>query len=116
MQSTPWIVELVNERAGRLENYCEHILSCRVTIEMPHKHHHSGNHYRVKIDLSVPEHEIVVDRDPSKHDAAKDINAVLSEAFDSAKRQLQEYVRMRRGEIKNKANTPIEEQLITQVD
>lgn len=96
MKTTPWIVDLVHERAEKLEHFCNHILSLRVAIEIPHKHHHTGNHFRVSILIRVPEREIVVKRDPAEHEAAKDINAVLNDSFDSARIQLQDYVRMQR--------------------
>ncbi|MDX1487413.1 MAG: HPF/RaiA family ribosome-associated protein, partial [Acidiferrobacterales bacterium] len=55
------------EKVGKLDQFCDSIMACRVMIESPHRHRHKGKLYRVRIDLTVPEQEIVVNRSPNKH-------------------------------------------------
>jgi ribosomal subunit interface protein len=85
----------IREKAKKLDEFFNHIMSCRVVVEMPHKHHHQGKQYNVRIDIGVPGNEIVVNRDHSE-----DIYIALRDAFDAAKRQLEDYVRKVRGDIK----------------
>jgi ribosomal subunit interface protein len=85
----------IRNKSKKLDEFFEHITSCRVVVEMPHKHHHQGKQFNVRIDIGVPGHEIVVNRD---HD--EDVYVALRDAFDSAKRQLEEYVRKMRGDVK----------------
>lgn len=53
------------ERAGELERYAPDIVSCRVTVEAPHRHSRKGEIYRVAVDVQVPGAEIVAGRRPS---------------------------------------------------
>jgi ribosomal subunit interface protein len=85
----------IRDKANKLEEFFERITSCRVIVEMPHKHHHQGKQFKVRIDIGVPGSEIVVNRDH-----AEDVYVALRDGFDSAKRQLEEYARKMRGDIK----------------
>ena len=88
--------EHIREKAAKLEQLYHHITGCKVTVEMPHKHHHQGREFKVSIDISVPGHEIVVN-----HDHNEDVYLALRDAFDKAKRQLEDFGRKQRGETKH---------------
>jgi ribosomal subunit interface protein len=90
----------VRERAAKLDRFADHIMSCRVMIESHHKHHHKGNVYHVRIDITAPGREIVVSRDPGEHHAHEDVYVAVRDAFDAAERQLQDFVRQQRGDEK----------------
>jgi len=85
----------IRGKVEKLEEFFKSIISCRVVVEMPHKHHHQGKQFNVRIDISVPGSEIAVNRDH-----AEDIYVALRDAFDAAKRQLEDYARKIRGDIK----------------
>ena len=82
----------IREKAAKLESFHARITSCRVTVEELHKHHHQGREFRVRVDLRVPGNEIIVDRN---HD--EDVYVALRDAFDAAKRQLEDVVSEQRG-------------------
>jgi ribosome-associated translation inhibitor RaiA len=90
----------VQEKAAKLDEFARQIMGCRVVVEAPHKHHERGNQYQVRIDITVPGEEIVVNREPPEHTAYRDIDVALRDAFDSARRQLEDYVRRVRGTVK----------------
>lgn len=90
----------IENKAHKLEQFCDSILGCRVLVESSYNRHHHGNLYRIRIDIDVPENEIVVTRDPDKNHAHEDIYVTVRDAFDAARRQLQDYVRVRRGQVK----------------
>lgn len=90
----------VRERIEKLERFTQEILRCKVTVEAPHKHHAKGNIYHVTIDLHVPGAEIVVNRNPDKNHAHEDVYVAIRDAVNAANRQLQDYVRVRRGKVK----------------
>jgi cold shock CspA family protein len=100
------IEQVIRDKAERLDRFCDHIMGCRVVVEMPHQHHQHGNLYQVRIDITVPGEEIVVNREPSAHTAFKDITVAIRDAFDSALRQLEDYVRRRRGLVKAHETLP----------
>ncbi len=90
----------IRKRAEQLEHFAPDIISCRVTLDAPHKHHHQGNLYQVKIDIRTPVGEIVVSRSPDEHQAHEDAYVAIRDAFKAARRQLQDRLRERRGEVK----------------
>ncbi len=85
----------IRDKAKKLDEFFDHIMSCRVVVEVPHKHHHQGKQFNVRIDISVPGSEIVVNRDH-----AEDVYVALRDAFDAAKRQLEDYARKLHGNVK----------------
>lgn len=92
--------EAIREKAQKLETYFNRITSCRVVVESPHRHQRKGRLYRVRIDLTVPGSEIVVGRDRHDRHAHEDVYMAIRDAFDAARRQLEDYVRRTRHEIK----------------
>ncbi|KTD17670.1 HPF/RaiA family ribosome-associated protein [Legionella jordanis] len=101
MDPSPAAEEKARSLATKLERYFDKIMGCRIVIESPHRHHHKGKLYHVRIDLTVPNAELVVSREPSDHHAHEDVFVAIRDAFDAIKRQLQNYAHQRRGEIKH---------------
>ena len=100
----------VRQHVARLEKYHDHLIGCRVAIEMPHKSQKAvGNPPDVHIVLRVPGKEIVVSRE-LKHDghkkAATDAYAVLEDVFQVAQGRLKDYRRISHGDVKYKNGEP----------
>jgi ribosomal subunit interface protein len=93
--------EAIRERAHKLDRYCDKIISCRVTIECPHRSQQKGSSYNVKINMSVPGEDLVVGREPHE-----DMEVAMREAFEAARRQLQDYAKRQRGEVKHRETPP----------
>jgi ribosomal subunit interface protein len=100
MEHSAEIEDDVREKAAKLDEFFDRITACRVVVEAPHQHHQSGNIYHVRVYLSVPQHDIVVDRDPGAHHAHEDVHVAIRDAFDAARRQLQDVARKMEGKIK----------------
>ena len=98
----------IREKASKLEQFCDNIIGCKVAVEAEHHHQHQGNLYHIRIDLNVPQKHIVVSREHHDKQAHEDVYVALRDAFDAAKRQLEEHVRIQRGETK-KHQTPAAE-------
>ena len=90
----------IRERAAELERFFDRIISCRVVVECRHPRRQQGNLFRARVDLKVPGREIVVGRDPAAHRAHEDVYVAIRDAFDAARRLLEDHVRGRRGEVK----------------
>jgi ribosomal subunit interface protein len=90
----------VREKAAKLDQFFPHIMGCRVVVEAQHKHHQHGNLYHVSIDLTVPGRELAAGRDPKAHQAHEDIYVAIRDAFDAARRRLEDYAQKLRGEVK----------------
>lgn len=93
----------IRQKVEKLDRFFEHIMSCRVMMEAGHKHHHKGQIYHVRVALTVPGRELVVSRDPEEHQAHEDPYVALRDAFDATTRQLEDYVRKLRGDVKHHA-------------
>ncbi|NIP73131.1 MAG: HPF/RaiA family ribosome-associated protein [Gammaproteobacteria bacterium] len=96
----------IREKAEKLDQFHERIMSCRVMVEPDHKHHHQGTLYRVRVDITVPGDELVVSREPGLNHAHEDAYVAIRDAFDAAGRQLKAYVRRRRGKVKTHETPP----------
>ncbi len=100
MRHSNRIEAIIREKAAKLDQFANHIMSCRVVIEPAGKHHQNGNQYEVRIALRVPGEEITVTREPSEHTENKDIRIAIRDAFNSVGRQLEDHVRRVRGAVK----------------
>ena len=90
------IESAIREKVDRLDTYCDKIMACRVTAAVISRHKHQGKLYNVRVDLTVPGSEIVVNRDN-----AEDIYVAIRDAFDHARRKLEDFVRRQRGDVKS---------------
>lgn len=54
----------IRSRAEKLDSFYDKIIGCRVLVEAPHHHHRAGQRCHVRIDLTVPGEEIVINRAP----------------------------------------------------
>lgn len=54
----------IRSRAEKLDSFYDKIIGYRVLVEAPHHHHRAGQRYHVRIDLTVPGEEIVINRAP----------------------------------------------------
>ena len=64
------IEDNIREKASKLEAFHDRIMSCRVIVEAPHRHHRKGKAYEVRIDVTVPGGELVINRAPKRLKAA----------------------------------------------
>ena len=72
--------------------------SCRVTIEALHKHQQQGRPFAVRQYVTLPGHELGIDRVQNE-----DVYVALRDAFDGLRRRLDETLRRDRGEVKTHA-------------
>ncbi|MGQ0579806.1 MAG: HPF/RaiA family ribosome-associated protein [Betaproteobacteria bacterium] len=85
----------IREKTRKLESFHPKLMSCHVSVEQPHRHKHQGRSFNVRISLHVPGAELVVNRDQDE-----DVYVVLRDAFDAARRQLEDNARKVRGDVK----------------
>lgn len=86
--------------AEELEHFFGRITSCRVVIESRHHHHRKGNLYTVRIDMTVPGSEIVINREHPLDHAHEDVYVAMRDAFRAARRRLEDHVRVMQGQVK----------------
>jgi cold shock CspA family protein/ribosome-associated translation inhibitor RaiA len=119
MDSSEPVEHRIRKEVAKLGTFYDRIVSCRVMVELPERHHKAGSLYHVRIDMKVPRGELVVEREPGLHGGAQDIGEekdtkylevhvphkdlllAIRDAFRKAGRQLQDYARRQRGDTKS---------------
>lgn len=86
---------LVRDKVEKLEEFYPALISCRVVIEKEALHHQQGQRFNVRLDLHVPGHEFATTREHHE-----DFDVAIRDAFDVAKRWLEDEVRQQRGDVK----------------
>ncbi|MGB3639608.1 MAG: HPF/RaiA family ribosome-associated protein [Rivularia sp. (in: cyanobacteria)] len=86
----------IRSLAEKLDRFHNRITSCRVVVDVPHQHQNHGKLYEVRIYMTVPTGEIVVKRNPPERQSHEDIYVAIRDAFNAAKRKLQEHTTMLR--------------------
>jgi ribosome-associated translation inhibitor RaiA len=117
LEPSPMVEEWVQAEAEKLETFYSRILSCRVAVEIPHRHHRKGKQCHVRIDLMLPGKILVINREPapispsrktraalagkvSKIEPHHDLRLVIHEAFKAAGRRVEDFARLHRGDVK----------------
>ncbi len=96
----------IQKRVAKLDRIYDRIIGCRVAVETPHRRHSQGKHYHIRVDLTVPGNEIVVNREPPEKQAHEDVYVAIRDAFNAAQRQLLDHVARQQGQIKAKEGPP----------
>lgn len=102
MESSSAVEARVHELVSHLGVFSDRIQSCRIVVDSPHRHHHQGKVFAVKLHLEVPGEDVVVDMERPNRDGHDDVYVVLRDAFDAAKRQLQQRMSALRGDAKRR--------------
>ena len=90
---------LVRNAVAKLERFHDRLVACRVLVSQPNRR--PGGEpvsWSVRVTLTVPGGELAITRQPKPS-----FREALDDAFDAARRRLQDYVRETRGDIKRPA-------------
>ncbi len=99
VEKSDQLEELILSKAARLDRFCDHISRCDVVVEHPNHAQHSGNPFRVRIDVTVPPgHELVADEKQAVHEMHEPLSKVINDAFKAMERQLKTLVEKQRHE------------------
>src|SRR5687767_6864932 len=90
----------LRRRGTKMERLYDRITSGRIGVERESFHHNEGGPYRVRLDITVPGSELVANKE------AEDLNTAIRDAFQAAERQVEEFSRRRRGEVKTPVGPP----------
>lgn len=95
MPHSPAMDARIREQALKLEDLNPKITHCHVVVNEVDGHKNKGNLFEVRVDLHVPGREIV-----ATHKQHEDAYVAITQAFDVVTRQLEDHVRVQRGEVK----------------
>jgi len=95
LKSSEEISTLIHDKASKLEQFFENIISCHVVIEQTQKHKNQGKLHNIRVNLGVPGKELVV-----TNNERENVYIAIRDAFDNLRRQLEDYARIMHGETK----------------
>ena len=112
VEPSPALDRLIQAEAAKLERFFHGIVSCRVLVEHSNRRHKHGSPFNVRIDLSLPGAELVVNhsddvrpvppasddepervRKSAEHEGHKEPQLAVRAAFTALTRRLQEHVK-----------------------
>ncbi len=104
-----YIEARVRDEAKKLEQFYDRITSARVVIGRPQHRHYKGDIYTVRLHFTIPgAPDISISRDPAATGRHENVQVTISDAFAAARRQLQDIVRKRQGQVKTHQEPPRE--------
>jgi len=101
------IEEAIRERVAKLERFFPRVISCRVMVEeLARRDNARGFVYHVRVQVRVPEGELVGDKAPPPERFHEDVQVAIRDAFDAVGRELEDFVRVERGDVKTHEERP----------
>jgi len=101
MQPSIALETRIRDLVQKLERFSSQIIKCQVVVEAPHhQHHEQGALFDFSVNIAVPGKEIIIGHSNTRNPAHTNPYIALRDAFRAAKRQLQEYERIRRQDVK----------------
>jgi ribosomal subunit interface protein len=91
----------IRDKMAKLDQFYDRIMGCRVAVEESQRRHHQGKLFSVHVGITVPGKELVVNKVENE-----DLYVAVRDAFDAAKRQLEEHSRKQRGDVKTHIEPP----------
>lgn len=120
VEITPYIDGLITKGISKLEHVCDYIISVHIALEQQQGRHQTGNPYRMRITLRIPDRaDVVVERSSrsplpghsplrKSGDREEPLTALIRKGFDSAIRQMEKAVDKQRGYVKTNAQLPVQ--------
>lgn len=101
MESSGDIRAQIEDKAAGLERFYDHIIAGRVIVRRINRRHQTGPIYGLTIEINVPGKKLVVSRDPGDRERHEVYVApLINDAFHAMTRQLEDYGRKQRGDVK----------------
>lgn len=93
--------QIIEEKVAKLEKLTDDMISCKVIVEVPHKHKLQGRLFKVAINITLPRKEIAASASSDENHAYEDAYVVVRDAFEAARKQVNQYMSKRRGDVKS---------------
>jgi cold shock CspA family protein len=101
VESDPSTEDLIRRKAAKLEQVCGKITSLRVSIEQDQKIKGAIQPYRLRLDVNIPPgKEFVVKRESTGGHLPADLQNIIRDAFDAARRKAQKVSEKKQGKVK----------------
>ena len=95
MDHSKAVEDRIRQKALKLDQFSEDIVSCRIVVEQNQAHKHHGAHYNVRLNVNMPGRELVVN-----HNEQENLYIAIREAFENMNRRVTDVSRIMHGEVK----------------
>ncbi|HEV2362585.1 MAG TPA: HPF/RaiA family ribosome-associated protein [Caulobacteraceae bacterium] len=107
LESSSALQARIEREVAKLDKLSQRITACHVAITGRSHNRRHGDLFDVRIRMTVPGRaEIIVDRSPPADHRHEDAQVAIRDAFDAARRQLQEHQTRRSGKVKHHEGPP----------
>jgi hypothetical protein len=90
---SPSLEALIRGEVDGLERTFQQIMSCRISVELPHRHQRRGRLYRVVVEVGIPGGHVVVGHSTDQQAMHANARVAVGDAFRAAHRQLENHHR-----------------------
>lgn len=97
---SPAVEADIRKHAEKLEEFDARVHWCNVSVEAAGKHQQKGRLYKIAINLGLPGKTITANRAGPQNPAHADIYVAIRDAFNALGRQVEDYARVRRADVK----------------
>lgn len=92
-----WSEEFIGRQVERLERYAPDMIACRIAVEQPHRRHHQGRPYHVRVEVTLPGHiDLVATAEPVEVPQTVELRTVIRDAFKAMEKQVKKAAEQRR--------------------
>lgn len=103
---SPAVEAAVRKEADGLERYFDRITACRVVVSSPRRRQGEPTMFAVRVELATPGTDIHASKEHLDYPPGDGVAIAVREAFQAARRQLEDRVRVRRGDVKHHEEPP----------
>jgi ribosome-associated translation inhibitor RaiA len=101
MPPSPALRADIERHAEHLTRFAPRLLACHVTLRHSESRHHQGNRYLAHVRVTLPGGELAAGRTADPDHSHQDAYVAVRDAFDALRRQLEDFQRIRRGDVKS---------------
>lgn len=106
IEPSPALRADIERQAKKLLHFAPRLIACHVTVGLDELRHQHGNRYLVHVRAVMPGGEFDAGRSPPPDHRHEDAYIAVHDAFDALRRQLEDHVRIQRGEVKARSADP----------
>ncbi len=106
LDRSPALEENIQEHVAKLETFTEHLIGCQVTLQANQHRQTKGKQYHVRIVCQVPRKSLVVSHDRNDKPGHEDPYVAVRDGFRAATRQIEDWERKIRGDVKHHEPKP----------
>lgn len=100
VEPTDRLKALILDGIDALEEVHPRVVSCRTMVADDTPDRHSGNNYRVRLDIGIPHKNVIVDETPDGGEP-RPLDQVIRDAFKIGRKRLQKEKDLQRGDVKS---------------